>query len=72
MLFNLTSCRHYPSKQTGKDIQCKSDCGPVFSGGWSELSAWNIPFNGEGKCLSRANNLSYGIKHEDGINLLTN
>jgi hypothetical protein len=33
MLFNLTKRRHFPSKQTGKDILCDKEYGPCFTGG---------------------------------------
>ena len=74
MLFNLSCCRHFPNKQTGKEIWCDSDRGPYFSGGkGSELSAYNEPFNGNGKCISRTNKAGYGIPVDaNGVNMLTN
>jgi hypothetical protein len=41
MLFNLSSCLHYPSKLTGKEIRCDKDNGPIFSLGdeQAELAA---------------------------------
>ncbi len=43
--------------------------GPVFgAGGWSELGAFNAPFNGENNCCSRANGSGYKIgKETDGV-----
>jgi hypothetical protein len=52
MLINLSSCRHFPTKSTGKQIVCGKDIGPCF--GNVELCAYE-PFNGEGKCESNAN-----------------
>jgi hypothetical protein len=44
-----------------------------MGGGPSELTAGNEPFNGDGKCLSRANESAYRIPVDDGgINMLTN
>ena len=72
-LFNLTRSRHFPSKATGKDIFCYSNCGPNFSGGFgADLSALNQPFNGKYKCRSYAKRTGYNIPLEDGINQLTN
>ena len=70
-LFNLSSYRHFPSKQSGKDLYCSDDCGPCFSGGGGELRAWE-PFNGEKMCGSNANKPGYGISIEGGVNMLTN
>jgi hypothetical protein len=75
MLFNLTCCRHFPSKQTGKEILCWEERGPYFTGadGTSELGACYEPFNGEHKCFSRANCPGFGIPNDGtGNNLLTN
>ena len=44
--------------------------GPYF--GINELSAFNEPFNGVGKCYSMANKACYGIPLEGGKNMLTN
>ena len=33
MLFNLTKPAHFPSRNSGKDIECCSNYGPSFSGG---------------------------------------
>jgi hypothetical protein len=74
MLFNLSCCRHFPSKKIGTGILCNSDLGPYFEGeSTSELSAWDEPFNGEGKCNSYANQPSYCIPVDSaGLNMLTN
>ena len=73
MLFNLSCCRHFPSKNTGKDIYCSYKVGPCFDGGSSELSAWDEPINGDGKCSSWANKPGYRIPIDnEGTNLLTN
>ena len=41
MLFNLSSYRHFPSKNTGKDICSSGVIGFAFSGnGQPELSLW--------------------------------
>ncbi len=54
-LFNLTLSRHFPSKATGTDIYCGSNCGPCFNGGVvSELVAYDEPFNVKDKCRSYA------------------
>ncbi len=45
-LFNLTCSRYFPSKGTGKDLKCKIDYGPSFSGGGGDLVAGYEPFNG--------------------------
>ena len=70
MLFNLSCCRHSPSKSAGKDILCGEGNGPYF--GINELSAFNEPLNGVGKCYSMANKGCYGIPLEVGKNMLTN
>jgi hypothetical protein len=74
MLFNLSCCRHFPSKLTGKDIYCSNNNGPCFVGsGDCELDAYNEPFNGEGKCLSCTNCSGYDIPLDAaGLNMLTN
>ena len=65
-LFNLTRSRHFPSKATGKDIYCRSDYGPYFSGGGlNELCAVQ-PFNCKNKCRSCTNQPGYNIPKEDG------
>ena len=72
-LFNLTRSRHFPSKATGNDIYCRSNCGPCFSADYgSELAAYPQQFNGKGKCYSRANQPGYKIPLVDGKNQLTN
>ena len=73
-LFNLTRSRHFPSKATGRDIYCRDVCGPCFSGDsiGSDLIAYNEPFNGKDKCLSRTNRPGYNIPLMDGNNQLTN
>ena len=74
MLFNLSCCRHFPTKQTGEEILCSRVLGPCFSGGdGSELTAYDEPFNGVGNCYSYANYPGYGIPVDaQGINTLTN
>ena len=74
MLFNLSCCRQFPNKQTGKEIFCSSDCGPYFtSDGYDELSACSEPFNGDGECRSNANNPGYSIPLDSkSMNMLTN
>ena len=74
MLFNLTSCNQFPSKKTGKDIVCSNGFGPCFRGGdWSELSAYEEPFNEDENCRSHANKSGFGISVDgEGRNLLTN
>ena len=74
LLFNLSCCRVFPSKQTGNEIYCGSIRGPCFMGNsGSELSALHEPFNGDQNCYSYANQPGYGIPTDsDGINLLTN
>ena len=69
MLFNLSCCRHFPNKQTGKEIYCGSAEGPDY--GYAELHAYSEPFNGDGNCTSYANGY-YGITIENGKNTLTN
>jgi hypothetical protein len=73
MLFNLTSKNHFPNKKTGKEIRLDCDNGPCFSGGdYWELSTFGEPFNGDGKCVSCANEPGYGIPVDGaGINQLT-
>jgi hypothetical protein len=49
--------------------------GPSFCGDTSdfELSAYDEPFNGNGKCRSDAKNAGYGIPVDAaGLNMLTN
>ncbi len=48
--------------------------GPCFhGGGYSELGAWDEPFNGDRKCWSHANGPGYRIPVDDaGTNMLTN
>jgi hypothetical protein len=59
-LFNLTRFRHFPSKATGKDIFCRSNIGPDFSGnGLSDLVAYGQPFNDKDNCNSYANKPGY-------------
>ncbi len=60
-VFNLTLSRHFPSKATGKDIKCRINWGPTFSGGVSDLTACNEPYNGNYNCYSYANQDSYKI-----------
>ena len=55
MLFNLSKCRHFPSKKNATHIYNSSEYGPCFSGGSNELCAALQPFNGEGNCRSYAN-----------------
>jgi hypothetical protein len=71
-LFNLSSSRQFTN--TGKgEIYCYSGNGPVFGSGGTggELYALE-PFNGDGKCSSRANCPGYKIVIEGGKNMLTN
>jgi len=74
MLFNMSSRRHFPSLNKGKDTKCSKQYGPCFHGGQSsELSASNAPFNGDDNCSSNSNNPGYGITLDTaGINMLTN
>jgi hypothetical protein len=75
MLFNLSKQSHFPNKRTGKEIYCRRDVGPCFSGGGngSDLSAYNEPFNGDNKCLSNAKEPGYAIPVDGaGTNMLTN
>ena len=52
---------------------CDKNEGPSFDGGLGrELSAYNEPFNGNEKCISRANYSGYGIPEKGGKNMLTN
>ena len=46
----------------------------MFAGtGYSELGAWDAPFNGDGKCRSCANEPAYRIPVDGaGLNMLTN
>ena len=61
-VFNLTHSRHFPSQATGKAIKCDSYYGPCFSsGGSSDLTAGNEPFNDNNKCWSNANEDAYKI-----------
>ena len=73
MLFNLSKCRHFPSKETGTDIYCSYYWGPCFRGGnHNELSAL-APFNGYESCDSNGNKEGYEIPVDGkGINMLTN
>ncbi len=43
MVFNLSCCRHYPSKKSGNDIKCCNNYGPTF-GSSNDLSALSEPF----------------------------
>jgi hypothetical protein len=70
MLFNLTSCRHFPSQKYGNEIRCSREIGPTF--GNDELGAYFEPFNGDSSCSSFANRNSFNIPVEDGKNMLTN
>jgi hypothetical protein len=70
MLFNLSQQTQFKNHRTGGEIYCWSDCGPYY--GDEELVAWNKPFNGDGRCLSRANKYTYEIPLKDGKNALTN
>jgi hypothetical protein len=74
MLFNLSKQSHFPNKRTGKEIYCRSDWGPWFSGRSSnELSAYNEPFNGVNNCISFAKGSGYDIPVDGaGTNMLTN
>jgi hypothetical protein len=72
-LFNLTRCRHFPSKATGTNIYFTSFKGPFFGGGGhAELAAFYEPFNGKKSCRSWANYSAYEIPEVDGKNQLTN
>ena len=52
---------------------CDEKLGPSFSAGGYELSAWEEPFNGNGKGWSITNRPGYGIPADDeGKNMLTN
>jgi hypothetical protein len=63
MLFNLSCSKHFLN--TGKGgILCGQSYGPCFTPnayGYSELGAYDEPFNGEGKCYSYANQPGYRI-----------
>ena len=74
MLFNLSSCRHYPSRNESGAIFCGTKLGPCFDGGSdSELSADEDPFNMVGNCSSNGNKPGYEIPVDGaGINMLTN
>ena len=74
MLFNLSCCRHFPTKQTGREILCSSERGPCFTkDGNSELGAYYEPFNGDRCCGSYANKPGYRIPVDaEGKNMLTN
>jgi hypothetical protein len=69
-VFNLTRSRHFPSKATGKDIECYGNYGPGFSG--DGLVAYYEPFNGNNSCWSNANRDAYKIPLVGEINQLTN
>jgi hypothetical protein len=70
-LFNLSSSHQFTNTVKG-GIFCYSDSGPNFNNGESgELVAWE-PFNGDGKCASRANLPGYNIVIEGEKNMLTN
>ncbi len=71
-LFNLTRSLHFPSKATGKDINCSNIFGPGFSDGGGDLTASNEPFNGNNNCWSYANKNAYKIPLVGEINQLTN
>jgi hypothetical protein len=49
MLFNLSTCSHFPNKKTWQEIFCNAGIGPCF-GNCADLSAYDEPFNGEGNC----------------------
>ncbi len=52
-LFNLSCNLFFPSQNSGKDIICYQNEGPVFGGGGCrELAPLDTPFNGEDKCIS--------------------
>jgi hypothetical protein len=85
-LFNLSSSRQFTNTGEG-GIWCNSDCGPWFGSegrgdnrGWGPAfvsqgnnELWAVePFNGDGKCRSRANLPGYKIVIEGGKNILTN
>jgi hypothetical protein len=73
MLFNLTSKRHFPSKQNESGILFSKDKGPCFGDGANyELIAWYQPLNGDKNCLSWANKSGFSIPLEEKINILTN
>jgi hypothetical protein len=63
MLFNLSQQRQFPHQpQAEWAIRCYSGFGPYFTGDdYSELNAWNQPFNGENNCRSWANKHGYQI-----------
>ena len=72
MLFNLTTHASFPCKDPSGAIYCSKDRGPHF-GYYSELSAFNEPFNKEDACWSWTNDRVYSIpRNSEGINMLTN
>ncbi len=72
VVFNLTRHRSFPVNK-GKDaITCYKNIGAKF-GYWSELSAYNEPFNADRACWSLAKESSYSIPMDsERINQLTN
>jgi hypothetical protein len=52
-LFNLSTGRLFPNKNTGEEIFCTFEEGPSF--GITELSALTEPFNDEENCMSIEN-----------------
>jgi len=74
ILFNLSRCRHFPSKKRGWDIYCYWNLGPFFAGfKGCELGIADSPFNRDRSCESFANKPGYGIPlDKDGTNMLTN
>ncbi len=72
MLFNLTTHTSFPCKDPSYAISCWKNNGPWF-GGFSELSAFNEPFNKENACISFTELSGYEIpRNSEGINMLTN
>ena len=73
MLFNLPRQRQFLISNVGSAILGHRSFGPYFGNMISPaLTAAFEPFNGNGKCLSWANEFGYKIPKEGGINMLTN
>ena len=54
LLFNLSSCVHFPIKKAKEALHCCKEWGPYY-GMNGDLRARNEPFNGNLNCISDAN-----------------
>ena len=70
MLFNLSTCRFFPTNKQGSELFCSKNYGPYF--GNFELSIREEPFNGDNMCRSYPNRSYFSIPVEGGKNMLSN